>query len=130
VDSKKERIAVAEANKLGIPVVAIVDTNADPDLITVPIPGNDDAIRAVSLITTAIADLIGEARRQSPLREAAEEGEGVTYSTETGVEAEAEGDRKKKPARRKRRPKPEAIAARLKTEETPAAAESSGGGEG
>src|SRR5204863_276109 len=54
VDSKKERIAVAEANKLGIPVVAIVDTNADPDLITVPIPGNDDAIRAVSLIAAAI----------------------------------------------------------------------------
>src|SRR6266702_3102853 len=96
VDSKKERIAVAEANKLGIPVVAIVDTNADPDLISVPIPGNDDAIRAVSLITAAISDVIGEARRQSPLREAAEEGEGgaVTYSTETGVEAEAEGDRK------------------------------------
>src|SRR5205085_1898559 len=45
VDSKKERIAVAEANKLSIPVVAIVDTNADPDLINVPIPGNDDAIR-------------------------------------------------------------------------------------
>src|SRR5256712_268272 len=58
VDSKKERIAVAEANKLGIPVVAIVDTNADPELITVPIPGNDDAIRAVSLITAAISDVI------------------------------------------------------------------------
>src|SRR3989454_4006512 len=130
VDSKKERIAVAEANKLGIPVVAIVDTNADPDLITVPIPGNDDAIRAVSLITAAISDVIGEARRQMPLRDAAEEGEGVTYSTETGVEAEAEGDKKKKPARRKRRPKPEAIAARLKTEEAPAPAESSGGGGG
>jgi len=62
VDAKKERIAVAEANKLGIPVVAIVDTNADPDLITVPIPGNDDAIRAVSLVTQAIADVIAEAR--------------------------------------------------------------------
>src|SRR5947199_393964 len=130
LDSKKERTAVTEANKLGIPVVAIVDTNADPDLITVPIPGNDDAIRAVSLITAAISDVIGEARRQMPLREATEEGEGVTYSTETGVEAEAEGDKKKKPARRKRRPKPEAIAARLKTEEAPAPAESSGGGEG
>ena len=47
VDAKKERSRSAEANKLGIPVVAIVDTNADPDLITVPIPGNDDAIRAV-----------------------------------------------------------------------------------
>ncbi len=129
VDAKKERIAVAEANKLGIPVVAIVDTNADPDLITVPVPGNDDAIRAVSLITAAISDVISEARRQMPLREAVEEGEGVTYSTETGVEAEAEGERKKKPARRKRRPKPAAIAARLKTEDAPTPVESSGGGE-
>jgi small subunit ribosomal protein S2 len=132
VDAKKERIAVAEANKLGIAVVAIVDTNADPDLITVPIPGNDDAIRAVSLITAAVGDVISEARRQSPLRETTEEGEAgaVTYSTETGVEAEAEGDRKKKPARRKRRPKPEAIAARLKTEETPASTEPSSAGGG
>jgi small subunit ribosomal protein S2 len=115
VDAKKERIAVAEANKLGIPVVAMVDTNADPDVITVPIPGNDDAIRAVSLITNAISDVIAEARRQMPLRDAAtgEEGEGTTYSTETG-EADVDGDRKKRPARRKRRPKPEAIAARLK----------------
>jgi small subunit ribosomal protein S2 len=133
VDAKKERIAVAEANKLGIPVVAIVDTNADPDLITVPIPGNDDAIRAVSLITNAISDVIAEARRQSPLRESAgaggEEGEGTTYSTETG-EADVEGDRKKRPARRKRRPKPEAIAARMKTEETPApTTEPASGGE-
>src|SRR5438094_2494950 len=95
VDSKKERVAVAEANKLGIPVVAIVDTNADPDLISVPIPGNDDAIRAVSLIAAALSDVIIEARRQSPLREAAEEGEAVTYSTETGVEAEVEGEKKK-----------------------------------
>jgi small subunit ribosomal protein S2 len=130
VDAKKERIAVAEANKLGIPVVAIVDTNADPDLITVPVPGNDDAIRAVSLITAAVADVIAEARRQQPLREPGEEGEGSTYSTETGIEAEAEGDRKKRPARRKRRPKPEAIAARLKTDEAPAAGETPAGTEG
>ena len=134
VDVGHEKIAIHEAKKLGIPVVAIVDTNADPELITVPIPGNDDAIRAVSLITAAISDVISEARHQMPLREAAEEGEGVTYSTETGVETEAEGDKKKKPARRKRRPKPEAIAARLKTDEAPAPApapaESSGGGGG
>jgi len=129
VDAKKERIAVAEANKLGIPVVAIVDTNADPDLITVPIPGNDDAIRAVSLITNAISDVIAEARRQMPLRDAAtgEEGEGTTYSTETG-EADVDGDRKKRPARRKRRPKPEAIAARMKTEEAPPPTEPVSGG--
>jgi len=129
VDAKKERIAVAEANKLKIPVVAIVDTNADPDLITIPVPGNDDAIRAVSLLTAAVSDVIEEARHQMPLRDTAEEGEGTTYSTETGVEAEAEGGKKKGPARRKRRPKPEAIAARLKTEEAPAPAEPVGGGE-
>ncbi len=122
VDAKKERIAVAEANKLGIPVVAIVDTNADPDLITVPIPGNDDAIRAVSLISAALADVISETRRQAPLREVAEDAESVTYSTETGVEVEGDADRRKRPARRKRRPKPEAIAARLKPDEAAAPA--------
>jgi small subunit ribosomal protein S2 len=68
VDSKKEHIAVDEARKLGIPVVAIVDTNADPDLITVPIAGNDDAIRSVELITKTIADTIAEARREAPSR--------------------------------------------------------------
>src|SRR5438034_8799706 len=92
VDSKKERIAVAEANKLGIPVVAIVDTNADPELITVPIPGNDDAIRAVSLITAAISDLISEARHHMPLREPAEEGEGVTRSEEHTSELQSHSD--------------------------------------
>src|SRR6202162_5611468 len=98
VDAKKERIAVAEANKLGIPVVAMVDTNADPDLITVPIPGNDDAIRAVALLAGSVADVISEARRQMPLREVTEEGEAATYSTETGPEGESEGDRKRKSA--------------------------------
>src|SRR5437763_15870501 len=104
VDWKKERIAVADANKLGIPVVVIDDTNADPDLISVPIPGNDDAIRAVSLLTAAVSDVIGEARREMPLREAAEEGDGVTYSAETGAEEEAAGDKKEKLARRQRLP--------------------------
>ena len=62
VDTKKEKIAVAEANKLGIPVVAIVDTNSDPDLIAYPIPGNDDSLRAVSLITRELADAAVEGR--------------------------------------------------------------------
>jgi small subunit ribosomal protein S2 len=123
VDAKKERIAVAEANKLGIPVVAMVDTNADPDLITVPIPGNDDAIRAVALIAGSLSDVIAEARRQQPLRDESEAAEGATYSTEAGGEGESDADRKKKLARRKRRPKPEAIAARLKTDEAPAGGE-------
>src|ERR687894_2408158 len=84
VDSKKERIAVNEANKLGIPIVAIVDTNADPDLITVPIAGNDDAIRSVELITRSIADGIAEARLAAPVRQREEEGEGfgTTYSSD------------------------------------------------
>jgi len=117
VDAKKERIAIAEANKLNIPVVAIVDTNADPDVITVPIPGNDDAIRSVSLITQALVDVVVEARAQVPLREAAEGGESFTYSTETGGgDEESDERRRRRRPRRKRRPKPEAIAARLKGE--------------
>jgi small subunit ribosomal protein S2 len=126
VDAKKERIAVAEANKLGIPVVAIVDTNADPDVITVPIAGNDDAIRSVSLIAGAISETIAEARAMRPAREEAEEGEFGAYSSDAGpVEGGegGEGDKKKRRARRKRRPKPEAIVARIKTDEgAPAAA--------
>ena len=62
VDPRKEKIAVAEAKKLGIPVVAIVDTNCDPDEIDYVIPGNDDAIRAVKLITGAMASAIIEGR--------------------------------------------------------------------
>ncbi|MCL6558231.1 MAG: 30S ribosomal protein S2 [Firmicutes bacterium] len=62
VDPRKERIAVAEARKIGIPVVAIVDTNCDPDEVDYVIPGNDDAIRAVRLITSKIADAVIEGR--------------------------------------------------------------------
>ncbi|MBO8159379.1 30S ribosomal protein S2 [Thermosyntropha sp.] len=63
VDPRKEKIAVAEARKLNIPVVAIVDTNCDPDEIDYVIPGNDDAIRAVKLITSKIADAVLEAKQ-------------------------------------------------------------------
>jgi small subunit ribosomal protein S2 len=130
VDAKKEKIAVAEANKLGVPVVAIVDTNADPDVITVPVPGNDDAIRSVSLITAALSDVIKEARQQMPMREMSEDLEAETYSTDTGSEGDAE-DRKRRRPRRKRRPKPEAIAARLKTDADGAEAAATGAaGEG
>jgi len=62
VDPKKERIAVAEAKKLSVPIVAIVDTNCDPDEIDYVIPGNDDAIRAIKLITSKIADAIMEGK--------------------------------------------------------------------
>ncbi len=60
VDTNKEHIAVAEAKKLGIPVVAILDSNCDPDVVDFPIPGNDDAIRAVSLLTRVIADAVAD----------------------------------------------------------------------
>ena len=62
VDTKKEEIAVREANKLGLPVVAAIDSNCDPDLITHKIPGNDDAIRAIRLFVEAIADASIEGR--------------------------------------------------------------------
>ena len=63
IDPRKERIAVAEARKLGIPIVGIVDTNCDPDEIDVVIPGNDDAIRAVKLLTSKMADAVVEAHQ-------------------------------------------------------------------
>ena len=80
VDPRKERIAVAEAHKLGIPIIAIVDTNCDPDEIDYVIPGNDDAIRAVRLISGAMADAVIEGRQgvqdtdveETPAEEAAE----------------------------------------------------------
>ena len=73
VDPKKEEIAVKEANKLGIPVVAAVDTNCDPDVIDYKIPGNDDAIRAIRLFCTAIADAVLEGRA---LQEERQRGQG------------------------------------------------------
>ena len=78
VDPRKERIAVAEAKKLGIPIIAIVDTNCDPDEIDYVIPGNDDAIRAVKLIAGAMADAVlegkqGEQLAEAPAEEAAAE---------------------------------------------------------
>ncbi|MDD3704550.1 MAG: 30S ribosomal protein S2 [Clostridiaceae bacterium] len=69
VDPRKEKIAIQEAHILGIPIVAIVDTNCDPEEIDYPIPGNDDAIRAVKLLTSKIADAVIEARQGEQLTE-------------------------------------------------------------
>ena len=96
VDPKKEEIAVREANKLGIPVVAAVDTNCDPDVIDYKIPGNDDAIRAIRLFCTAIADAVIEGRelyeeRQRGQGVEEEEGGEATESAELGAEAEPMG---------------------------------------
>ena len=70
IDPRKERIAVAEAHKLGIPIVATVDTNCDPDEIDYVIPSNDDAIRAVKLLTARMADAVIEGRQGEQLSEA------------------------------------------------------------
>jgi small subunit ribosomal protein S2 len=148
IDSKKERIAVSEANKLGVPIVAIVDTNADPDLITVPIAGNDDAIRSVELIAKVISDTIDEARREAPARPSDEEQESYTFSSDRGTEPAGRGERGGRGGDRggqggdrggqgggagggagnrprRRRAKPEAIAARLKPGSEGTAAEGS-----
>src|SRR5712664_3174926 len=68
VDIKREHNAVAEARRLNIPVVAIVDTNCDPDLVTYPIPGNDDAIRSVRMILATIGQTIGQAQAEYEAR--------------------------------------------------------------
>jgi small subunit ribosomal protein S2 len=65
IDTKKEHIAVTEANRLGIPVIAVVDTNCDPDIIDYVIPGNDDAIRSANLMSRIIADAVIEGRSQA-----------------------------------------------------------------
>ena len=139
VDAKKEKIAVDEGNKLGIPMIAICDTNSDPDLITVPIAGNDDAIRSVELITAAIADTIVEARREAPVREEGEESEGsYTYSSDRGAEPASRDDRNKKRGgaaggpggARRRKARPEAIAARMKDGSAAEGAAAEGASEG
>ena len=82
VDTRKEHIAIAEARKLGIPVVAIIDTNCDPDEAAYPIPGNDDAIRAVRLITNRIANAALEGYEERRKAEIIEE----EAAAEAGVE--------------------------------------------
>jgi small subunit ribosomal protein S2 len=83
IDTKKEHIAVNEARKLGLPVIAIVDTNCDPDEVDYVIPGNDDAIRSVSLVTRLIADALADGRQEG--REAM-----VTRATGPEIEPEPE----------------------------------------
>lgn len=97
LDAVKEKIAVQEANRLGIPVVAPLDTNCNPDLIDYPIPGNDDAIRAIQLFCREMADAVIEGRElsaQEGEEEASEEvaeGEEVAEATEETTEEKAQG---------------------------------------
>lgn len=102
VDPRKERIAVAEARKLGIPIVAIVDTNCDPDEVDYIIPGNDDAIRAVRLLSGKMSDAVIEGKQGEQLTEENEAGE----ETDTGEGSEIDsgfepGDEETRPHKSK-----------------------------
>lgn len=132
VDTNKEAIAIKEARKLGIPVVAIVDTNCNPEEVDFVIPGNDDALKAVKLITSAIADAIIEGRNQwQALVEAemlkaaeAEAREAERQAAEEAVPEQPQPQPERRPRRRRRRPRrggtrPEATA----TEARPGAGE-------
>jgi small subunit ribosomal protein S2 len=95
VDCRKERLAVGEANKLGIPVVALVDSNCDPDLIQHVIPGNDDAIRSVRLITNLVNDSIVEGQQllgERELREREEQAAAEARAAEEAERARAEAE--------------------------------------
>ena len=97
VDPKRETIAVAEARRLGIPIIAMVDTNCDPDLVDYVIPANDDAIRSVRLIASRIADAVIEGRTEQESTMASEPGMEDQYNeasdnfTDTGEESEDDG---------------------------------------
>jgi small subunit ribosomal protein S2 len=95
VDTRKEHIAVSEARKLGIPVVAILDTNCDPDEVDYPIPGNDDAIRAGSLLTRIVADAVAEGLRLRSVyaSEGAGDGEAPISASPVDEEPLAEWER-------------------------------------
>lgn len=117
VDAKKEEIAVKEARKLGIPIVAIVDTNSDPDLVDYPIPANDDALRSIKLIIDLLAENIMEGKRQfdqSEVERKTQEAEDEREETEKfaekteelveGLKVESKKDkeeRRAKPGRKK-----------------------------
>ncbi|MBQ9949777.1 MAG: 30S ribosomal protein S2 [Clostridia bacterium] len=88
VDPRKEHLAVHEARTLGIPIVAIVDTNCDPDEVDYVIPGNDDAIRAVKLIAGRMADAVLEGRQGEQMTDVVAEDEDAESVTEEAVEAE------------------------------------------
>ena len=90
IDTKKEHIAVTEANKLGLPIVAVVDTNCDPDVIQYVIPGNDDAIRAGTLMCRVMADAVEEGQYIASRRNARR---GTTKAEVEAEDAEAEARR-------------------------------------
>jgi small subunit ribosomal protein S2 len=106
VDAQKEKIAVAEANKLGIPLIALIDTNADPEKISFPVAGNDDAIRSVKVITEAIAEAVMDGKAEYDQKVASREAEKKQEQQAGGGRQESRGgeqDRRPRPRRRTRK---------------------------
>ncbi len=101
IDTKKEHIAITEARKLGIPVIAIVDTNCDPDEVDYPIPGNDDAIRACALVARLMADAV-------------QEGQYLAYQQSQSRPPEPEFEQEQEPAAEEEVPEPEADRPRVR----------------
>ncbi|MGH8183119.1 MAG: 30S ribosomal protein S2 [Rhodanobacteraceae bacterium] len=100
IDIGHENIAVLEARKLGIPVVAVVDTNYDPTLVEYAIPGNDDAIRAVQLYARAAADAVLEGKAAAPIQARGDDNEFVELDAEGNPVASGKDDEGRKPTRR------------------------------
>ena len=98
IDPNKEQIAVKEANKLNIPVIALADTNCDPDGIDHIIPGNDDAIRAIKLITSALADAVMDGRSQLKEKDVVVEEMVEQAMTENPEDAPAEAEVEESPS--------------------------------
>jgi small subunit ribosomal protein S2 len=128
IDTKKEHIAVTEANKLGLPIVAVVDTNCDPDLITFVIPGNDDAIRAGTLMCRVVSDAVEEGRFISSRRAAragapAAGGPPPVDPEEEARRAEQQRDARRQAALAQAEREARLLAARRAAAESPEAAE-------
>jgi len=102
IDTKKEHIAVTEANKLGLPIVAVVDTNCDPDVIQYVIPGNDDAIRAGTLMCRVISDAVEEGRLIASRRNAKVAAARAAESGQAPIDPEAEARRSQQQAEARR----------------------------
>ena len=90
IDIRKEHIAVREAEKLGIPSIAIVDTNCDPEKVNYPIPGNDDAIRSIGLITQYLADAVIEGKAEAEAAKGKDKDEITEAPTEVEEQTEVE----------------------------------------
>jgi small subunit ribosomal protein S2 len=90
IDPKQEEIAVLEARKLGIPVVAVIDSDCDPDMVDCKIPGNDDAIRAIRLFCSAMADAVIEGKALCEQADVKAEKQEAEYTEESGVSEELE----------------------------------------